>query len=200
MSETPDFHTPGGANERDGAIPRFYTRPVQSKYKSNLAGRPIFEDREFVEILVPGDRKTVVDEMVKDEHRRRWPRAYEAFRSGQEAPTEGTPLAEWPGISRSLVEELRFSKVFSVEQLAGLTDDQLAKTIQMGGFALREKAQRFLESAKGSEPMEKLAAENEVLKATLAETNGKLEALTAEVARMSQQRAETAPASPAPQT
>lgn len=197
MSDAPDFTAPAANGDRDGTIARFYVRPVQNNFKSQQAGRPIFEDQEFVEIHVPGDRKTVVDTHVKEEHRRRWPRAYAAFKEGREAPLEGTALSEWAGITASQVEELRFSKVLTVEQLAALSDDQLNKTIAMGGFKLRASAQRFLEQATGSAPMERLAAENEVLKATLDETNRTLTALQAEVARLSAKAAE--PSAPPPQ-
>src|SRR4051812_39375598 len=123
----------------DGARPRFYMKPIKNNFQSDLKGTPVFEDREFVEILVPGDRKTVWEGFVSAEHKGRWPREYAAFKAGQEVSVDGFALEEWPAITRSQVEELRFAHVRTVEQLATLPDDALNKTISMGGFSLREK-------------------------------------------------------------
>lgn len=181
---TPDF-TPVGRGERDGAVPRFYTKAQLNGFKSNQAGRPVHEDVEFVEIHVPGDRKTVVDTLVKDEHRRRWPREYEAFKKGQEVAVVGTALEDWAPISRALVEDLRYAHVRTVEQLAALTDGQLEKVLPMGGVSWREKAQRFLEAAAGSAPAEKLAAENEALRGSMATMEETMRAMQAQLAALS---------------
>ncbi|WP_395443572.1 hypothetical protein [Caulobacter sp. UC70_42] len=130
---TPDFDA--AADKGDNARPRFYSKPVKNNFRSESEGRPVFEDKEFVEILVPGDRKTVVDTLVKDEHKRRWPREYAAFKAGQEVPVEGTPLEEWPQITRSQVEELKFAHIRTVEQLASLPDDP--RTVRSPWGALR---------------------------------------------------------------
>ena len=165
--------------DRDITRPRFYMRPVLQELKSAQAGRPIYEDREYVEITVPGNRGSVHDTPVKEEHRRRWPALYRAFKDGQEAPSEGTPLAEWPAVTRSQVEELAHFHVRTVEQLAGLPDDALGRVVAMGGYALREKAQRFLDQAAGLAPMEALAAKAERDDAKLAAMEEQIRALKA---------------------
>lgn len=196
MSDAPDFTVPDRNRDRDGAIPRFYMRAVQNNFKSQELGRPVHEEVEFVEILVPGDRKTVHDARVTEEHKRRWPNAYKAFRENRESPVEGTALDDWAGVNRGQVEELRYSHVRTVEQLAALSDDQLAKSVSMGGYALREKAQRFLEQAAGAAPAEKLAAENEVLRGNMATMQSQMDAMKAQMDRLTAQKAE-APEPPA---
>lgn len=188
MSEAPSFMTPG--DEKDTAIPRFYVKPVQNKFKSDQAGRPIFDDVEFVEILIPGDKNTIVDEPARQHHRDRWPQWYDAFKKGQEAPSEGTPLEEWGGVTRSLVEELRFFHIRTVEQVAALDDAKLQRAIPMGGHALREKARRYLAQAEGSAPVDALAAENEVLRGNMEVMQTAMDELKAEVERLKAQRAE----------
>jgi hypothetical protein len=188
MSETPDFIAPKAGGERDTAMPRFYVKPVKNEFKSNEKGHPVFEDREYVEIHIPGDRGTVTDRQVRPEDRDRWPREYAAFKAGQEAPVEGTPLTEWPAITRSQAEELKFGRVYTVEQLAALPDDLLNRTVSMGGFSLREKAKRFLEAAQGNAPMEKLAAENEEQRATINALQEQMKALTEQMAKLSAQQ------------
>src|SRR5580700_8892848 len=124
MSET-DFRDPSAP--RAPAIPRFKTEAVHLPYRSKEAGRPIYEDREFVEILIPGDRRSMAVEPVNEEHKARWPREYEAFRAGKETPLTGTPLADWPNssLTRARVEELAYFNIRTVEHLAQVADTRL---------------------------------------------------------------------------
>ncbi|HLI66318.1 MAG TPA: hypothetical protein VKU90_08120 [Caulobacteraceae bacterium] len=184
MSET-DFRDPAAA--KAPAIPRFKTEAVHLPFRSKEAGRPIYEDREFVEILIPGDRRSMPVEPVNDEHKARWPKEYEAFRAGQEAPLEGTPLADWPNsrLTRARAEELAYFNIRTVEHLAAVNDAQLAN-LGMGARELRQAARTFLDVARtGAGPLERLVAENLTLKdeterlgRDLAQANARLAALT----------------------
>lgn len=142
------------------AIPRFHSRAVEMTFKSQEAGRPIFEDREFVEILIPGDRRAMANEPVNEEHKARWPREYEAFKRGQELPREGTPLRNWPNsqMTPARVEELAFFNIVTVEELAAVGDNHL-QNLGMGARVMRQAAITFLEvSRTGTGPLERLVA------------------------------------------
>lgn len=147
---------------RDTAIPRFFTEPMQDDAKSAEAGRPIFRDVEFIEIRVPGDKDNIPRRPVKDKDRQRFARQYEAWKRNQANPTEGTPLSEWPPLSKSQVEELRHFGVLTLESLAGLSDGQLDRIGPLKG--LRAKAQDALMAAAKGAPMSRLQAENETLR------------------------------------
>lgn len=175
FTDTPDFDP--SARQKDGAMPRFYIEAKKNNFRSEAEGRPCFDDVEMVEILIPGDRRSAATRIVNDELRKRFPREYAAFKNGLDAPEQGTPIAQMPGITRSQAEELAHSHVKTIEALAGLPDDLLNKAVGMGGFALREKAKRWVEATNGSAPMEKLAAENEQLK-------GSMDAMKAQMAEM----------------
>ena len=162
MSET-DFRDPSAP--KSPAIPQFFTEAVKLEWKSRQEGRPIFEDREFVRIIIPGDRRSMAVEPVGEEHKARWGRQYEAFRAGREAPLEGTPLSEWPVslMSPARVQELAYFNLRTVEQMAAVNDAQL-QSLGMGARELRERARTWLEvAAKGAAPLEKLIARNEEL-------------------------------------
>ena len=164
MSET-DFRDP--AAPKSPAIPQFFTEPVKMEFKSKQAGRPIFEEREFVRIIIPGDRRSMAVEPVGEEHKGRWPKEYAAFKSGRAAPLEGTPLREWPvsAMTAARAEELAFFNIKTVEQLSALNDAQL-QNLGMGARELRERARLWLAVAKsGAAPLERLQAENERLTA-----------------------------------
>jgi hypothetical protein len=165
------------AGNRDTAIPEFYLKPVHMTAKSEAEGRQIYEEMEYVRILVPGDSKSLVDEKVKDHHRDRWPTQYARFKNNQLAPEDGMPLDLWPAIGPAQVMELRAAHVRTVEALAGLSDAQLQKVCPMGGFALRQKALNWLEAAKGNAP-------TAALEKALAERDETISALQAQVADM----------------
>lgn len=145
-----DYVAPDG---RDRIIPRFHIKPVRDNFQSEKQGREVWNDVEYVELIVPGDNKNIVDVAVKDEHRDRWPTKYAAFKANMEAPESGTPLDEWAGVGRSQVMELNSVHIRTVEALASLSDAQLAKCVPMGGHALRAKAQRFIEQTDAEKPL-----------------------------------------------
>lgn len=154
-------------------IVEFRTEAVKMEHASQQQGRPIYEDREFVTILIPGMRGTSANEPVNDEHKHRWPREYAAFLAGKEAPLDGTPLSEWPhsAMTKSRVQELAFFNIRTVEHLGDL-DDAALQRLGMGAFELRETARKFLDVAKnGTAPLERmvmraLKAEQEVVRLT----------------------------------
>ena len=180
MSET-DFRDPSAP--KSPAIPQFFTEAVKLEWKSRQEGRPIFEDREFVRIIIPGDRRSMAVEPVGEEHKARWPREYEAFRAGREAPLEGTPLSEWPVsmMSPARVQELAWFNLRTVEQLAAVNDAQL-QTLGMGARELRERARTWLEvAAKGAGPIERLISRNEELTRETVRLARELKAANAEL-------------------
>jgi hypothetical protein len=141
---------------------RFYLRPVQSATKSAEAGRPIFDDREFVEIRAPGNATTTIDRPVSDMDRARFPRQYALFKAGAAEQVIGTRLTEVPWITRSQVEELSYLKILTVEQLSVVADQ--ACTAVPGLYELKRRATSFLEAAEKAAPFTALAAENTALK------------------------------------
>jgi hypothetical protein len=177
-----DFRDPSAPKQP--AVPVFFTEAVRMDFKSKQAGRDIFEDREFVRILIPGDRRSAPVEPVGDEHKKRWPREYDAFKAGKAAPLEGTPLADWPQISRSRVEELAYFHIRTVEQLAAVNDAQLQQ-LGMGARELRERAKLFLEVARnGTAPLSRLLTRLEKAEAEVERLTDDLKAANAEISAL----------------
>jgi hypothetical protein len=138
---------------------QFYVRPVMNNFKSSEAGRPIYEEEEYIRIVIPGDSKTTVDCPVDETFRQRFPQQYDKFKRGLAQAVEGTPLEMWPQMTVGLCAELKAMNVTTVEQLAGLDDGKAQKI--MGSFDLRRRAQAFLDAAKGEASNNKLAMELE---------------------------------------
>lgn len=124
---------------------RFVMQTLEDTRASEEAGRPIFKDVPFVEIMAPGDRE-IFSELANDDHKTRWPKQWEAFETRQNQDVvEGTPLSEWPGIARSTAEELKFFNIHTLEQLANVNDSNVQNFQGLG--TLREKAKRYMSYA-----------------------------------------------------
>jgi len=155
---------------------KFYYQPVLDKTKSLAEGRPIYQDKEYVDIIVPGDKGNVVTRPVRPMDRQRWPEIYKAFQENAEQVQIGTPLAVWPGITRSQVEELKYFKVLTVEQLAHMPDSVAQKF--MGVNTLRTRAQTFLEASKGM-------AQNDQFNDAISKKDAQISALNEAVKELS---------------
>lgn len=188
MSDAPYFNPK--PDNKDHAFPRFYTRAVENAFKSEAEGHPCFDDVDYVEITIGGDTRTTVDRAVKPEDKERWPEHWRRYREGQEAPTEGVPLMEWPQITASVIKELNALNFRTVEQLAGASDAALQRF--MGGQALREKARLWLEQANDQAASSKWAQEKADLQAQINALQNQVQELAAATTKKSKAHSEAA--------
>lgn len=136
---------------------RFHIKPKHDPEASKLAGRPIYRDVEYAHFMVPDDPYSQPDKEVTDLIRERFRLQYEHWKSTANVEKQsGTPLAEWPGATRGQVEELRYYKCATVEQLAEKTDIQLRDIPEL--LALRQKARDYLAKAQDAAPLEQMRA------------------------------------------
>jgi hypothetical protein len=109
-------------------------------------GQPVFKTVDYVKIQQPGERD-LFDAPATEEHKHRFPRQWDLYRSGKEQH-DGTPLAlMFVGDRAHIAEMLKARKVFTVEQLANLSEDGVSR-IGMGARQLVEQAKRFLDTMK----------------------------------------------------
>lgn len=126
----------------ENMLVRFVTHVLEDKNETKKQGRPIHKEHVFVEIMAPGERE-VFSELADNSHKARWPKHWEAFEKRQNQETvEGTPLSEWPGITRAMAEDLKFFNIYTVEQLATVSDGNVQNF--QGLTTLREKAKKYL--------------------------------------------------------
>lgn len=147
---------------------RFFIKERPDNNATREQGRPIYREVEYVEIRVPGNRDPQACRPATHADKQRFPRHYEAFKQRVEPPVTGTPLSEWPQISRSQAEELAFLNVKTVEQLAELGDNYAGRL--HGGHTLKRRAGEWLQQADQT----KLIAEKEALEKRLADMEKKL--------------------------
>lgn len=158
----------------EGVFAEFYLHAVQNNFLSEKEGRPIFEDKLYIRIRSPGDRRNEVDREAKDGDKRRFPRQWMLYNQGASQATTGTPLEEWPQMTPASVKNLKSMDIHTMEGLAAVTDGNLA-TLGMGARVLRDGAISYLERAKEGAGTRAMAAEN-------ADLRAKLEALEANFA------------------
>ncbi len=161
----------------------FFLKAVQNNFKTAQEGRPIFEDREYIRILVAGDKGTIVEQPLRPEDKERFAAEYRAWKQGLAAPVVGTPIGEWPLVGASQVEELKALHVQTVEALAALSEAGIGG-LGLGGRQLRDKAVAWLAATKDAAPLAQLVeerdllrADNELLQAQIAEMNARLKEL-----------------------
>ncbi|HEY3476586.1 MAG TPA: hypothetical protein VGK56_18360 [Anaerolineales bacterium] len=156
----------------------FYMHFIQDEEKTKEEGRPIFKDTEFVKIFSPGDRSNVIDRPVRPSDTVRFPRQYAAFKNKDNAQAIGTPLDQWPIITRAMAEELKYLGFQTVEQIANARDSVLGT--HAGLRDLSHKAKAFIEIAKGNTaPIESMQAELKDAQAQIRARDDALAALTA---------------------
>ena len=178
---------------------RFYKRPVKQDDASAEAGRPIYKEFDFVHICVAGDTLTEIDTFALENHKLRFPLHWAAYQNklgADDQGYEGTPLTEWPLVSKSQAEELRAMKFYTVEAVANASDQQLQRIGMAAGmspYAFRDKAKSFLNLASSSAETDKREQEINDLKEELAkkeQETAKIKAETdAKLAQMQDQMA-----------
>ena len=149
-----------------GVYAKFYTHAKKDEAASATAGRPVFKDVEYVELVTAGNSSNIIRRPTRNEDHFKFRKAYEMFKAGDEEQIVGTPLSEVVWISKSQIEELRFHKCRSLEQLADLNDNVCTNI--PGLFDLKSKAKAWLQKAEGAKPFTRLHKENEDLKARIA--------------------------------
>ena len=166
---------PSDQNNADSRLQvRFYKRSVHQEQESMDAGRPIFKDFDFVQICVAGDSLTEIDTYALASHRTRFPIQWANYMNRQGANDQevvGTPVTEWPLVSKSQAEELRAMKFHTIESIASASDQQLQRMGMAAGmspFAFRDKAKAFLNLATNAAETDKREQEINALKEELA--------------------------------
>lgn len=163
---------------------RFFTKPKLMGAKSEAAKRPVYEDREYIEVVVKGQPHGIPHEEVKDAHRHKYPRAYARFLAGKQDVVIGTPVELLPGVGPSMALTLKGMNLRTIEDIAGISDEQVLQRIGMGARELHNRAKAWIEQqAPKNVALEaenkRLAAENAQMRGMLGEMNERLKALEA---------------------
>ena len=164
---------------------KFHTQAVLHPAKSTQAGRAIYDDVDMITIRTPGSQLTSIVAPVKY-YMDRFGDKYRLWKSSQLEAASGTPLENFPFLftKPSMIAELKYRNIFTVEQLAELTDS--GKQSIMGGHELCKRAANWItKSAENAEDAEK------------AELKAKLAKMEEQMALLMADKLANAPAEPA---
>jgi len=187
---------------------KFFTKARQNKAKTAKAGRPIFDQHEFVEIRLAGDKDSVVvapahevtmtvrtspaDTGTKITYAQRFPEEYAAYKRQEEIAAVGTPIEELTALNVAERAELKAVNIITVEALAGLGT---TKGLGMNGDRWVDLAKAYLKRAESGktdaelvEKMKSMEQANATLQDQIKQLMAKLEGGPAPAA--------TAPAAP----
>lgn len=166
---------PGQKEDDSSLIVEFFVGKKLLGLKSKAEGREIYEDREFVRIQIKGQDKQVVVEEVKPHHKQKYPVAYQLFQMGKPLPVIGTPIEQLPGVGPSLAHHLKGLLLRTIEDVAGITDENTLSAIGMGARDLVNRAKAFI--AKTAPQAVALQEENQILKQQLAQMGERIAAM-----------------------
>ena len=154
--------------------------PLLDKKATKAAGHDVYKDAEFVKIAIPGDRNSLYFQPADDRQRKRFPKAYDAFKRRGTHPVEGMPIEQWAVISRSVAMTLRAAHIQTVESLAAVHDGHIDK-LGFNARELRGKAQAWLAQAKDGAATMALAEEKKALQDQLDAMRAQIAALNTRV-------------------
>jgi len=146
--------------QSQGVHVEFRMDSVPSQYQSEAAGHPVFVEKPFITIAIPGQPNTVIDTVADLEYQRRFPEQWARFQAGNvSAVVNGWRLESWPAVNSAQVKTLKHMNVHTVEMLADMSD-AACQNVGMGTMELRTKAKAALIAAAGGADAERIAAEN----------------------------------------
>lgn len=136
---------------------QFSMYPELDQAATAAEGRPIYVEKEYITIMVPGDRD-IVHRKVWQRDLERFPQQYAAFKNKQnQDAVSGTPLKMVPWLTLGQVKELEYFNCTTLEQLANMPDSHATKFLAIN--QLKKLAQDHLQAAKEAAPLTKMRAE-----------------------------------------
>lgn len=195
---------------QDGNYLQFNWETSQNNFQTRAQGRPIFDTVLIMSVLSSGQQKsTFTKEVVRrfadgETPERRDEKAFAMYGDliskflDDEGSQElgGTPIEHWKEIDMAYAATLRALNIFTVEDMANLSDAGLTQ-VGMGARDLQRKAKEYIENSKDSAKLknayEELQEENRLLEAQVASLTATVKGLEAKETHTPEVPGETAP-------
>ena len=145
----------GEAAPPNSVIPEFFIQEVEVKQNGAVVSR---FPREMVRFRCAGDAGNVPVQIVTDRHRQEYAVYYHAWKN-QTGGEYGTPLENWNLLSADQVRILKASNIFTVEQMAGVSENFVGGI--MGGPHMKRMAQQFVDQRRTRDEAERLKADKD---------------------------------------
>lgn len=168
MEFNPQSYAPDGTaifGKDEQSLVKFFKHPELSKFKSTEAGLPVYDDVVMVSVIQPGEKEET-KVLATEWHKRRFPRQWENFEKGLDQTASGTPLDHLFPSEPGTILTLKSFNIFTVQQLAGVSDTALGNLPM--GRTLQDRAKTYLASAEGGSEYHKMQKRIADLEAQLA--------------------------------
>lgn len=129
----------------------------------------VYEDVTFIRINIRGNDKLEVHRPANEADKRRFPFAWQEFQKGEAAASRGTHLNKLPGLDTPTIRSYNAKNVFTVEDLALVTDTHLPN-LGIGAREKRQQAVEYVQSIKGSAVVQAQIRESQDAVAQMRET------------------------------
>jgi hypothetical protein len=157
--------------------------PELHKAKSDVAGHDVYVEKEYVRIVVPGDKASLYFQPANDSHRRRFPKAYAEFKAREQgAGLSGMPIEQWAPVSRSVALTLKAAHIQTVEALAEVHEGNIDRLPIASARELRDKARAWLAQAKDGAAALQAASREKALQDQLAAMKARMDAMAEQMA------------------
>lgn len=130
-------------------------------YKNPESGKP------HVRIQAPGDKLNIYDSEVRDHDKERFPGAWKAFAEGVEQYPGQTPLEEVAWVNEGLKLELNGHGIWTIEQLASISDESASRF--MGAAEFRDRAKKMVAEKKTLQETSALEARFDAMQMQIAD-------------------------------
>lgn len=168
---------------------RFEMREVEDRAASVAEGHYVGKDVPFVLVTPPGGNLVFdapaeewLERKRQDKFHQHYVASFKAWKEGEAEPEIGTSIRSWPVASPANIAACISANIKTVEDLA-TAPAQAIQRIGMGGVALQQKAQAWLQTAqdrgKTAEQVATLSRDCAELKAQNEELTKQVEALLA---------------------
>jgi hypothetical protein len=154
----------------------FYREAIKNETKSVEAGRPIFDEVDLIKIMFPGQRDTVVAR-VNEHYKYRFAAQWDRYSRGMDQGSSGTPLSQLGWMSMAQIAEYKALNCHTIEQLVGMPDAVAQRF--MGYHGIKQRAQQYLDMAKGLAPLTAMEEQLQKRDAQIAELEAKVATLLA---------------------
>jgi hypothetical protein len=146
---------------------KFYKKSIKNNFKSKEQDRNVYDDVDYISILIPGDSTTKIERAVKEDDKERFKIIWDRYLAKEDSMQNGTPLEYMANISPAEIDNFKGYQIHTIEQLAGLGE----KGIQKIPFSRKhvDNALKFLDGNKYTTKLEERLKEMEAELAKLKE-------------------------------
>jgi len=153
----------------------FETKSVRDPIATQEQGRPVHVSVPYVRIQQPGERDYTHRPATQEDvvrFRAQWQR----YQDGMAQEPDGSPLSLLFPNNPEIVDNLKYYKISTVEQLAALNDTQI-QNIGIGGRQFYDAAKKYLATAEKGKDFHALAKQVERLEQAREADQQKIAAL-----------------------